>query len=270
MTHAWRKNVVWVASYPKSGNTWVRSILYCAMQGKVDLNRIGELIPSFPACVERVAQDNRIAEIDDAAKLWDQAQQWISSLPGNRVIKTHNLCGPVSGTRFPLSQCTLAAIYVVRDPRDVAISYTNHFGRTLEQAVSLLQMEDNFTFMEANTFRKSVIGSWRTHVESWMGAAFPVLVVRYEDLLMSPVDEISRILDFLGMKPVISPERIADVTSFSSLSRSEAEEGFDEASENAVKFFHKGRVGQWLGREQEVQDLNLAFGPLMKTLGYEF
>ena len=47
MTHAWRKNVVWVASYPKSGNTWVRSILYCAMKGKVDLNRIGELMPSF-------------------------------------------------------------------------------------------------------------------------------------------------------------------------------------------------------------------------------
>lgn len=269
MTQQWRKNVVWVASYPKSGNTWVRSILYSASQGQVDLNRINDLIPSFPACVERVALDNGITEIDEAAKLWDKTQGWISSLPGNRVIKTHNLCGPVSNTRFPLPQCTLAAIYVVRDPRDVAISYTNHFGRTLEQAVSLLQMEDNFTFMEENAFRKSVIGSWKTHVQSWMNAEFPVLMVRYEDLLAAPATEIQRILDFLGIRPVISAEQIAEATSFSSLSKFEEEQGFDEASDNAVNFFHKGKVGQWLDREQEIQDLNRAFGPLMKTFGYE-
>ena len=269
MTHPRRKNVVWVASYPKSGNTWVRSILYAATQGRVDLNRIGDLIPSFPACVERVASDNGITEIDDPATLWEQAQGWISSLPGNRVIKTHNLCGTVSGTRFPLPRCTLAAIYVVRDPRDVAVSYTNHFGRTLEQAVSLLQTEDNFTFLEENAFRKSVIGSWRTNVQSWMNAEFPVLIVRYEDLLVAPEKEIQRILDFLGMKPIMAPEQIAKATSFSSLSRSEAEQGFDEASGKAVNFFHKGKIGQWLGREGEIQNLNLAFGPLMKKLGYE-
>lgn len=263
------RNIVWIASYPKSGNTWVRSILYAATQGKVDLNRMGDLIPSFPACVERMALDDGLTEIDDPVTLWDRTQAWISSLSGNRVIKTHNLCGAVAGTQFPLPECTLAAIYVVRDPRDVVMSYTNHFGRTVEQAVTLLQAEDNFTFMEENAFRKSVIGSWQTHVRSWMNAEFPVLMVRYEDLLATPVKEIQRILDFLGMKPVIPPDQIAKATSFSTLSKSEMAQGFDEASGKAVNFFHKGKVGQWAGREQEIQEINLAFGSLMRKFGYD-
>ena len=68
------RNIVWIASYPKSGNTWVRSILYCATHGKVELNRMGDLIPSFTACVERVANDRGLTEIGDAAELWGDTQ----------------------------------------------------------------------------------------------------------------------------------------------------------------------------------------------------
>ena len=94
------RNIVWIASYPKSGNTWVRSILYCATHGKVELNRMGDMIPSFTACVERVANDRGLSDIDDAAELWGDTQQWISSLGGFRVIKTHNVCGRIGGIRF--------------------------------------------------------------------------------------------------------------------------------------------------------------------------
>ena len=262
------KNIVWVASYPKSGNTWVRSILYCAARGRMDLNDVGTLIPSFPACIERVAADRNISHTDDPITLWDDTQRWISSLGGNRVIKTHNLCGGIGGTRFPKPDVTAGAIYVVRDPRDVAMSYCNHYGRTVEQAAALLQMDDNVIFMDKNAFQKSVIGSWNTHVQSWLNADFPVLFVRYEDLTAAPATEIKRILDFLKLRPAIPPEQIAAATSFTEMAQQESVDGFAEASDNAVRFFHKGSVGQWLGHENDLQELTAAFAPLMEKFGY--
>ena len=262
------RNIVWIASYPKSGNTWVRSILYCATHGKVELNRMGDMIPSFTACVERVANDRGLSDIDDAAELWGDTQQWISSLGGFRVIKTHNVCGRIGGIPHPDPKLTHAAICVVRDPRDVAVSYASHYGRTLEQAVKLLQMEDNFTFQPDNPFRKSLIGSWQTNFTSWLDASFPVLAVRYEDLLAAPVHEITRILEFLNLKPAIPPRQIASLTSFGNLSRLERLEGFDEVSEKAERFFRNGSAGQWRDHGVQIDSLTKAFRPLMMQLGY--
>ena len=262
------RNIVWIASYPKSGNTWVRSILYCATHGKVELNRMGDMIPSFTACVERVANDRGLSDIDDAAELWGDTQQWISSLGGFRVIKTHNICGRIGGIPHPDPKLTHAAICVVRDPRDVAVSYANHYGRTLDQAVKLLQMEDNFTFQPDNPFRKSLIGSWQTNFTSWLDASFPVLAVRYEDLLAAPEQEITRILEFLNLKPAIPPREIVSLTSFGNLSRLERLEGFDEVSEKAERFFRKGSAGQWRDHGVQIDSLTKAFRPLMMQLGY--
>ena len=262
------RNIVWIASYPKSGNTWVRSILYCATHGKVELNRMGDLIPSFTACVERVANDRGLTEIGDAAELWGDTQQWISSLGGFRVIKTHNICGRIAGLSHPDPDMTLAAICVVRDPRDVAVSYASHYGRSLDQAVELLQKEDNFTFQQDNPFRKSLIGSWRTSFTSWLDAPFPVLAVRYEDLVAAPEQEIARILEFLKLKPAVPPSEIARLTSFANLSGLEKSEGFGEASEKAERFFRKGSTGQWRDHAAQVGGLTKAFRPLMTQLGY--
>ena len=262
------RNIVWIASYPKSGNTWVRSILYCATHGKVELNRMGDMIPSFTACVERVANDRGLSDIDDAAELWGDTQQWISSLGGFRVIKTHNICGRIGGIPHPDPKLTHAAICVVRDPRDVAVSYASHYGRTLGQAVELLQMEDNFTFQPDNPFRKSFIGSWQTNFTSWLDASFPVLAVRYEDLLAAPAHEITRILEFLNLKPAVPPAEIARLTSFGNLSGLERSEGFGEVSEKAGRFFRKGSAGQWRDHAAQIDGLTKAFRPLMTRLGY--
>ena len=262
------RNIVWIASYPKSGNTWVRSILYCATHGKVELNQMGDLIPSFTNCVERFANDRGLSEIDDAAELWGDTQQWISSLGGFRVIKTHNICGRIGGMPHPDPKLTHAAICVVRDPRDVAVSYANHYGRTLDQAAKLLQMEDNFTFQPDNPFRKSLVGSWQTNFTSWLDASFPVLAVRYEDLLAAPAQEITRILEFLNLKPAIPSREIASLTSFGNLSRLERLEGFDEVSEKAERFFRKGSAGQWRDHGVQIDSLTKAFRPLMMQLGY--
>ncbi len=138
-----RKNIVWITSFPKSGNTWMRSILQCATQGSVLINEMGNLIPSFNGCVERMAYDRGLRAVDDPADLWADTQRWISGLGGNRVIKTHNMCGTFAGVQHPLPELTHSAIHIVRDPRDVAVSYANHYGHTVGDAAMMLQREDN-------------------------------------------------------------------------------------------------------------------------------
>ena len=218
--------------------------------------------------VEHLLAALYISEIDNAAELWGDTQQWISSLGGFRVIKTHNICGRIVGIPHPDPKLTHAAICVVRDPRDVAVSYASHYGRSIEQAVKLLQMEDNFTFQPDNPFRKSLVGSWQTNFTSWLDASFPVLAVRYEDLLAAPEQEITRILEFLNLKPAIPSREIASLTSFGNLSRLERLEGFDEVSEKAERFFRKGSAGQWRDHGVQIDSLTKAFRPLMMQLGY--
>ena len=269
MTPASRKNIVWIASYPKSGNTWMRSILQCATQGTVAINDIGKLIPSFNGCVERVAHDRRLRTIDDPADLWADTERWIASLGGNRVIKTHNMRGSLGGTEHPLPELTHSAIHIVRDPRDVAVSYANHYGHSVGDAAQMLQREDNHTREPGHPFRKAVLGSWQMNVTSWLEAPFPVITIRYEDMLDDPQKAIGDVLRFLKMTPRMPVDEIVRMTSFKKLSRMERADGFIEKSSNQSRFFNKGRSGQWHDHSRDVRGLVDSFAPLMKRLGYE-
>jgi len=266
---ALRKNIVWIASHPKSGNTWMRSILQCATHGSVSINEIGDLIPSFNGCVERVAYDRRLHSIDDPADLWVDTQKWISSLGGNRVIKTHNMCGTFGGAQHPLPELTHSAIHIVRDPRDVAVSYANHYGHNLRDAAMMLQYKDNVAHEEGHAFRKAMLGSWQMNVTSWLEAPFPVLTLRYEDMLETPHETIGKVMGFLKMRPAVEIDEIVRLTSFKKLSRMERSVGFVERSRNQSRFFNKGIAGQWLNHKRELEGLTEAFAPLIEQLGYE-
>ena len=264
-----RKNIVWIASYPKSGNTWMRSILQCATQGSVSINNMGNLIPSFNGCVERVAYDRGLRGIDDPADLWADTQRWISSLGGNRVIKTHNMCGTFGGAQHPLPEVTHSAIHIVRDPRDVAVSYANHYGHSVSDAAVMLQREDNLAHEAGHAFRKAILGSWQMNVTSWLEAPFPVLTLRYEDMLQTPHEAISQVVTFLKMTPAVEIDEIVRMTSFKKLSRMERADGFVEKSRNQARFFNKGVSGQWHNHKRDLQPLTEAFAPLIEKLGYE-
>ena len=262
------KNIVWIASYPKSGNTWMRSILQCAATGKVSINEMFGLVPSFNDCVERVAWDKGLRSIDDPAELWVDAQRWISSLGGNRVIKTHNMRGTFCGAQHPLPELTQSAIHIVRDPRDVAVSYANHYGHSVKNAAMMLQRDDNHTRESGHPFRKAMLGSWEMNVRSWLEAPFPVLTIRYEDMLADPHDAIGKVLSFLKMKPAVPVEEIVRLTAFKKLSRMERADGFVEKSKNQTRFFNKGTSGQWRDHKRDLEELTKTFTPLMETFGY--
>ena len=96
----------------------------------------------------------------------------------------------------------------MRDPRDVAVSYANHYGRSVLDSVTLIQNEENFFHEPGNSFPKAIIGSSQTNVRSWMEAPFPVLVLRFEDLIADPDQYTGDILAFLKIKPKVSVNKI--------------------------------------------------------------
>ncbi len=107
------------------------------------------------------------------------------------------------------------------------------------------------------------------NVTSWLEAPFPVLTLRYEDMLRNPHEAIAQVLSFLKMKPAVEIDEIFRMTSFKKLSRMERVDGFVEKSRNQTRFFNKGVSGQWHSHRRDLEGLSKAFAPLTETLGYE-
>ena len=264
------RNLIWIASYPKSGNTWVRTILQSAITGSVDLNQLGKFIPNFSSRVSNLNQDKTIAHPSQASQYWPSTQTTISTAAGDSsaILKTHNVCATFDGTKFPLPDVTRSAIYIVRDPRDVAISYSHHFNHDLDSSIEVLMNDKNFNFKEKDFFRGEFIASWKAHVLSWMAAPFPVLLIRYEDLLSEPQTIIEKIITFLEIEPKISVEKISDATCFKNLSNMEKQNGFTEKA-HSDNFFRVGQARQWEQGDPRFKPLVDTYSKLLVKLGYE-
>jgi len=238
------KNIVWLASYPKSGNTWIRAILYSAIHGKLNLDDIGTMMPSFGSFVSALAGNNAL-ELPSAMALWPEAQDRLSTSTqnGRIILKTHNSLCEFNGKGFPDPNFTVGAVYVIRDARDVAISYSKHFGKEDVNAAIDSLLNDQNTLIDPHKIE--FCSSWGNHVRSWLKAPFPVLFVRYEDLLSNPKNEIHKILDFLSIQPAIPIEEIISLTAFDRLKNTEESAGFSEST-TRTSFFRKGTSKQWL------------------------
>jgi hypothetical protein len=176
---------------------------------------------------------------------------------GTRLVMTHNFCGTFDGYPVFNWEVTAGAIYVVRNPLDVAVSMTHHFGLTLEEAIDRLS-DDRVASVNDQLFVSHVIGSWSSHVEGWAYAAerapWKVIVLRYEDLIEKPARHFAKAAKLIGLgQDKARIERAVKHTSFQTLSSLEQKHGFVEAVDEKTRFFFKGRANQWretLGREQ--------------------
>ncbi len=265
------KNITWIASYPKSGNTWLRAILYAAVNGEVDINKLGTLVPSFSRPVNIACKNARIAgDPNEIIKYWDKAQKIASDhgKSGGVLLKTHNACGNYGGVTFPSKRFTEKAIYIVRNPRDVAVSYGNHYNRSISQSVVKMLDSQNTVHRDNSDSYVEFLSSWREHFISWSGAGFPVLLLKYEDLKLDPESIIKRILGFTRITPVICVSEIVKLTNFDQLKKSEQEVGFRE-SVNGKTFFKSGKVNQSnLVLGVDFTKLNSEFGDVMRELKY--
>ncbi len=249
-------SIVWLASYPKSGNTWIRAFLQNYLgngPGPADINAFDEHFADeskpywYEPYVEGPLGELSLAEV---CALRPRVHRDIAaSRQGTVIAKTHGFMGAYEGHTLHDMTVTAGAIYVIRHPLDVALSLADHFGLSLDEAIAF--MNDPLTGSptdEANV--AAVLTSWSNHVESWTGTSgAPVHVVRYEDLLDKPAKSFGEILKFLniaGDKARIR-QAIAHST-FGALRKQEAAFGFVERSPNARRFFRVGKKNQWPGR----------------------
>ena len=282
-----RKGIIWLASYPRSGNTWMRAFLHSLAAvmrdpdvGEIDINAIeeGSVVENaaalFPRFLNKPVPLATTAEIA-AARPWVQAAL-VESAGRAIYVKTHNARALDHGAPLVNMGVSLGAVYLVRNPLDVAISYAHLSGVDVDTMITNMATPGfGIGRSVANGLERVhvVLGSWSENVGSWTEPAHPaVLVLRYEDLLANPEAGFTKVTRHLQMKPTRAQLRRAiDMSRFDRLRGLEDRDGFAERPQRSDQaFFREGRADQWRERlsEQQIARIVADHGPLMKRFGY--
>lgn len=272
------KSLLWLASYPKSGNTWMRAFLanYIFNPNQPfpldHLSRVG--ISDASTSAHRRAAGGPFDPADPKQvlsvrrRMLDLVDQNGADL---NLVKTHNQRARAFGQELVPPHLTRGAIYILRDPRDMAISYASHHGLTLDEAIQRINRPDNATAGDQKNVPQ-FLGTWSAHVRGWTRVrGFPVLVVRYEDMLDRPEEVFSRALSFLGLD--LDDARLGkaiDFSSFDRLSAQEREKGFAENSAHQESFFRTGKAGTWRDAltGEQAEKLVTDHRRIMRQFGY--
>ena len=277
--------IIWLASYPKSGNTWVRhflaSLIY-SNQGKNGLDKLGFIL-QYPKKdqFERLVSD--LNDFNQIRKNWIRSQNIINSDNKIKIFKTHHSLSTLDEDNFTNEENTLGAIYIVRDPRNVISSILYHFNLTnIEEALNFLKDEKKFIGNLKNKTNYpllTLIGSWKSNYNSWKHIGKNFLLVKYEDLILNPNNEFKRIANHISklINIKFSEEQIkqsVEESSFKNLSNLEDKNGFVESiksSENKrKKFFNLGPKNNWkeMLDKKYVKEIENSFNSEMIELGY--
>jgi hypothetical protein len=271
--------ILWLASYPKSGNTWLRAFLANYIHNSSEPVPLNDL-PRF------VAGDHREFEYEEylgrkldgmtpeeILRLRAGFHTWLANWQAHTtLVKTHNACITVDGEPLITPAATAGAVYVARNPLDLAVSFSHHFQVSIEHAVEIL-CDHRKTLPPSAGNLTVFLGSWSGHVHSWLAApGMKRHVVRYEDLCRAPTKAFSDLVRFVE-QPVDRAriERAIGFSSFGALSKQEKSGGFVEARpDGKARFFRAGKVGVWRKRltKQQVARLVEVHGPVMHRLGY--
>ncbi len=255
------KSIVWLASYPKSGNTWLRMFLanYLAQSKQpvplAQAHRIvlGDAMPQTYSIIAKRPVDPK-----DEAAILALRPAVLRAIVANKadinLVKTHNQNMAFKGINLIPAGLTRLALYVVRNPLDLVISYADHYGMTVAATARAIGARSNRVYPSARS-AAHYIGSWSDHVSGWTKTRdFPVCTLRYEDMISDPRKTFATALKRIGV-PVEDNrlDRAIEFSSFDQLRRQEDESGFVEKSRHAERFFRSGQAGQW--REQLAPDL---------------
>jgi aryl sulfotransferase len=276
-----RGGIWWLASYPKSGNTWLRAILATLVSGRAaDINAMAFL---GPHAASRSRFDRALGI--DSASLSDKQEfnlrprvYEILAAEAERPLycKTHDayLPTPAGEPLFPAA-ATRGAVYVVRDPRAVAVSMVHFMARSIDETIAA--MDNPMEVFAGSAHRLSQhlrqpLRRWCEHVESWLAAPFPVHLMRYEDMLADPHTAILAMAEFLCL-PVseATVTTAVEATSFSRLQAQERATGFAESPRHAAAFFREGRADGWRRAltPAQVGRIVVAHVQVMRRLGYD-
>jgi len=245
-------NIIWIASYPKSGNTWMRSFLCNLLSGgskAQNINRLGEFCNNESnAMFYRPFFKEPIAEIDavDIAMIRSDVHRAIAMKKTETTfLKSHNYMGYYEGYPTHNLELTAGWIYIIRNPLDVVISMAHHYGVSIDESIDFLNNEESATESdESNVY--SLLSSWSTHVESWTNENHPlVCYVRYEDLLDKAIKTFRRAASIVGINDSGLIKQALRKSSFDEMRRQETKSGFVERIGESSLFFREGRKDQW-------------------------
>jgi hypothetical protein len=238
----------------KSGNTWLRAFLHNLFldTGKpMDINQLsGELVHSESAIGWYAMIDKRPPgewSADDIARMRPKVHELIArSHEGTVFCKTHLALTTIRGHAAINMQVSAGALYVVRNPLDVVISFADFQGVPIDTAITMLGTE-NLEIPAGGNQVTVALGSWSQHVASWTAADNKMVhVVRYEDMTHAPLKTFGGVSDFLGLKtPRSRLDRAIKNSSFKVLRGQEDKHGFAERSQAQERFFRKGKVDEW-------------------------
>ncbi len=277
-------NLVWLASYPKSGNTWMRVFLWHLLRPAADapgeseesldfLTRFAPKASGHVDLFERfLAKPLAEATFEEVAAVRPRVQAAIAAASNGMVaLKTHSALGVSYGTPTIDLSLTAGAIYIVRNPLDIAVSLSAHFGTSIDVAIDRMCLE-NCMVSSDDVAAPEFWGSWSQNVGSWTGAQNPMIMpVRYEDMLSVPELVFPAVAEFLHLQP--SDEQLAmarRASSFEHLKETEERSGFPEAMRDGQHFFREGRAGGWreILSEDQVRRLVGAHHVQMGRVGY--
>ena len=275
----------WLASFPKSGNTWVRMFLDSFIaQRPLEINNVhqhwvqGDLSPIHmqAVCPRPITSIPTYFQVHlRAAALLHAA----TFTPAPRVcFKTHHANITIDGVPLIPPRLTRSAVYLVRDPRDVVLSWAVHNGSSIEHAVEQICRES--ALVSKGHRLTHVLRAWSDHVESWlMERNFPVCWIRYEDLLANPEECFKMILQVYEleneetMKDESFERRFQfamEQSSMDNLKELEDKEGFKEKRQGD-RFFRHGQAGRWLHElsRAQVRKIEEHLADVMVPLGYD-
>ena len=256
--------IIWLSSYPKSGNTYVRAFLsayYFSENGQFDFSQISN-IEQFPH--EKFFK-KKVNSISEASKEWIPNQKEINKDKKIRFFKTHSFLGSYQGNEFTTPETTLGAVYIVRDPRNVLTSLKNHYS--FDDDIALKMITDKTrSLMSNNGSHASLnfISSWAENYLSWFrNNQFRKLFIKYEDLITNKYETFRDIIVFTNtlMNKVEGVDKsklqkAIETTNFNVLKKKEISETFDGSessfknwrkfhSENKNLFFNLGPDNNW-------------------------
>jgi hypothetical protein len=271
--------IIWLASFPKSGNTWMRSFLHNLLRNPTesyDINTLTDFTLGeaqtrwFKPFDPRPGSQYSLADVRRMRPLVHRHLTTFS--PDSVFVKTHNALIEDEGVPLVTMGVTAGAIYIVRDPRDVVISYSHHQGQSLDFAIDMLGQDFACTGGDdVNVYE--YLSSWSRHVRSWTHTPNPTLLtLRYEDLLDQPLKSFGSVAKFLGLE-VARPrlDKAMKLSSFKVLKAQEQRKGFIERPAQADgAFFREGKAGQWkkILTPEQVARIEADHGEQMRRFGY--
>ena len=276
--------IIWIASYPKSGNTLLRSLLasyFFSNDGNFEFNHLNH-IKQFPATEHFKKMGIDLSNENEVFQNFIEAQKLINKENKKiKFIKTHSSLCKINNCNFTDLKNTLGAIYIVRDPRNVVTSFAHHYNLNVEQATNTL-IDETRWLVKTEKMYKTFLGSWNVNYNSWKQLNERFMLVKYEDLVNKKKTTLIRIFKFIQTLnkdklkiDMIKLNKAIQSTEFNKMKMLEQKQIFTESSIDNITgkrkaFFNLGPQNDWkkILNDKSRKKIETSFKKEMSELGY--